>query len=71
MIHPDWLIGSNFRLRVSENWHTESHQNSWSNKASGLKKPASSISGRGARALHHDEAQDDDKGKDNASDLIG
>ena len=29
MIHPDWLIRSNFRLRVSDNLHTDSHQNLW------------------------------------------
>ena len=29
VFHPDWLIRSNFRLRVSDNLHTDSHQNSW------------------------------------------
>ena len=28
-IHPDWLIRSNFLLRVSDNLHTDSHQYSW------------------------------------------
>ena len=29
VIYPDWLISSNFRLGVSVNLHTDSHQNSW------------------------------------------
>ena len=29
MLHPDWLIGSKFRLRESDNLHTGYHQNSW------------------------------------------
>ena len=29
MMHPDWLIRSNFRLRRSDNLHKDSHQNSW------------------------------------------
>ena len=29
VIHPDWLVRLNFLLRVSDNLHTESHQNSW------------------------------------------
>ena len=29
MMHPDWLIRSNFRLRKSDNLHKDSHQNSW------------------------------------------
>ena len=29
VFHPDWLIGSNFRLRRSDNLHKDSHQNSW------------------------------------------
>ena len=28
MMHPDWLIRSNFRLRRSDNLHKDSHQNS-------------------------------------------
>ena len=29
VMHPDWLITSNFRLRRSDNLHNDSHQNSW------------------------------------------
>ena len=29
VIHPDWLIRSNSWLRVSDNLHKDSHQNSW------------------------------------------
>ena len=29
MMHPDWLIRSNFRLRRSDNLHKDSHLNSW------------------------------------------
>lgn len=29
MLHPDWLVGSNFRLRGSDNLQTGYHQNSW------------------------------------------
>ena len=32
VFHPDWLIRSNFRLRVSDDLHTDSHQNSWRSK---------------------------------------
>ena len=28
VMHPDWLIRSNFRLQVSDNLHKDSHQNS-------------------------------------------
>ena len=27
--YPDWLIRSSFRLRRSDNWQKDSHQNSW------------------------------------------
>jgi len=33
------------------------NQSKFINKASGTEKPPSSISGRGARVLHHDEAK--------------
>ena len=40
VIHPDWLIASNFRLRVSDNFRTDSHQNSWiSTSKKGPKSP--------------------------------
>ena len=29
VIHPDWLIGSDFRFQVGDNLRTDSHQNSW------------------------------------------
>ena len=33
VIHPDWLIRSNFQLRVSDNLPTDSHQNSCISKS--------------------------------------
>ena len=32
-MHPDWLIRPNFRLRVSDNLHADSLQNSWISKS--------------------------------------
>ena len=29
VLHPDWLIRSNFRLPRSDDLHKDSHQNSW------------------------------------------